>query len=329
MKMNNEKNNLTLGIDLGGTKIDIGLVDSSGIILRRELIKTNKNGPEAVVSEISNVVKKMQLPNETPLAVGIGMAGQIQAEAGVVHFAPNLGWVDFPLGSELQKQLNIPVKVTNDVRAAAWGEWLFGAGIGCSDLICLFIGTGIGAGIVCNGEMLLGSHNAAGEVGHMTLELNGPPCSCGNHGCFEALASGWAIAKRTKEVITYDSYEGKRFLDLIGGTQDDITARVVLEAYRKNSGIAIRVIDEVKAALVAGIANLANAFNPAKIILGGGVITSAPFLLDVVREGIAKRALKTTSESLEIVQPQLKGDAGVIGAAAFAVNELKRQQKNG
>lgn len=309
---------LTIGIDLGGTKIDIGVVDAAGKILRRELIKTSKIGPEAVVDDIYEAVQKLIQKNEHLEAAGVGMAGQIDSKTGNVHFAPNLGWNHFPLGSDLAKKLQIPVKVTNDVRAAAWGEWLYGAGRGSKDLICLFIGTGIGAGIVSDGKMLIGNSNAAGEVGHMTIDLNGPLCSCGNRGCFEAFAGGWAIARRAKEIISYDSVEGKKFLDLIGCEVDQVTGRHVIEAYQQKSPLAKKVIEEVKEALIAGVANLVNAFNPEKIILGGGIITGAPFFIDVIREGVPKRALKATSENLQVVRAELKGDAGVIGAGAFA-----------
>lgn len=316
---------LCLGIDLGGTKIDIGVVDDAGKILRRELIKTSKNGPQAVVNEIHDAIQKLSNHNENFAAVGIGMAGQIDARTGEVYFAPNLGWTHFPLAQELEKKLRIPVKVTNDVRAAAWGEWLYGAGRGCKDLVCLFVGTGIGAGIVSGGHMLAGCRNAAGEVGHMTLELNGPACSCGNRGCFEALAGGWAIARRAKELISYDSIEGKKFLDLVGCDEDQVTGRHVLEAYQKKSPLAIKVIEEVKEALIAGVANLVNAFNPEKVILGGGIISGAPVFVEAIREGISKRALKVAVDGLEVVRAELKGDAGVIGACAFAKDELKRK----
>jgi len=317
------KNPVTLGIDLGGTKTDLGIVDGSGKILQHELIKTSKEGPQAVVQEMIHSIKKLESSHGPISAVGIGMAGQIDGRTGLVYFAPNLGWKNFPLGQELEKVLKIPVKVTNDVRAATWGEWLYGAGRGCEDLVCLFVGTGIGAGIVSGGNMLIGSRNAAGEVGHMTIDLNGPLCSCGNRGCFEALASGWAIAKRAKEMLTYDSVDGKKLLDLIGGTAEDITARSVFEAYRMKSPVAVKVIEEVKEALIAGVAALINAFNPAKIILGGGIINGSPDLIDVIREGVPKRALKTTVESLDIVPASLQAEAGVIGAAAFALQTIK------
>lgn len=308
---------VSLGIDLGGTKIDIGVVDSAGKILTRELIKTSKEGAEAVVLDILSTIRQLKI-NESIQSVGIGMAGQIHDETGTVLFAPNLGWKNFLLGEAIKKALHLPVRITNDVRAAAWGEWLYGAGKGCQDLICLFIGTGIGSGIVSGGHMLTGSTNAAGEVGHMTLDLHGPLCGCGNKGCFEALASGSAIARRAKELISYDSVDGKKLLDLIGGDVEDITARKIIDAYRFHTPIAVRVIEEVKEALIAGIAGLVNAFNPQKVILGGGVISGFPELVEIIRDGLPKRALQVAVEKLEVVQGTLKGDAGVIGAAAFA-----------
>jgi glucokinase len=314
---------VTLGIDLGGTKIDIGVVNSQGMILRRELIKTNKTGPDAVLNDIGSAVKKLQLPNEAIESAGVGMAGQIDPETGLVHFAPNLGWKNFPLGEKLQKVLNIPVKVTNDVRAAAWGEWLYGAGKGCNDLICLFVGTGIGAGIVSGGHMLTGSRNAAGEVGHMIIQLNGPLCTCGNRGCFEALAGGWAIARKAKEMSAQNTAEGQKLLNLTGKTLEEISAKNVFEAYEKQSELAIRILEEVKEALIGGVSALAHAFNPAKIILGGGIMAGAPFLIDSIRQGVPKRGLKTNVAFVEIVPAALRGDAGVIGASVLNRMETK------
>jgi glucokinase len=311
------KEQVMIGVDLGGTKTDIGIVDSSGKILRHEIIKTDKN-PSHIVVDIFNCVKTLENPSEQYIAMGIGMAGQIDAATGLVHFAPNLGWKQFPLAQEMMNRLKIPVKITNDVRAAAWGEWLYGAGKGCQDLICLFVGTGIGAGIVSNGHMLSGSNNAAGEVGHIPIALNGPLCTCGNRGCFEAIAGGWAIARRAKEVAAYDPVEAKKLLNFIGGTIDDLTARNVIEAYKADVSIATIVMEEVKEGLISGVTGLINAFNPAKIILGGGIMNGLPEMIEVIQEGVSTRALKACLQTLEIVPSHLKGEAGVVGAAAFA-----------
>lgn len=312
-----------IGIDLGGTKLYVGLVDDAGKILRHELIKTSKDGPKAVVADIIAAVKKLTQGEKSLEAIGIGMAGQIENSTGTVLFAPNLGWKNFPLGHELRKGLGTPISITNDVRAAAWGEWLHGAGRGCNDLVCLFVGTGIGSGIVTGGRMLIGSNNAAGEVGHMTINLNGSLCSCGNRGCVETLAAGWGIAKRAKEVAAYDPAGSKGLLEMCGGNSDNITAVHVFNAAREKVPAAMKVIEETKEALIAAVAGLANAFNPERIILGGGIIQGNPELVEVIRQGVPKRGLKATTDSLEIVPAELKGDAGVVGAAAFARTQQK------
>ena len=311
-----------LGIDLGGTKISIGVVEASGKILRQKTIKTGKKGPHAVIKDIVSLITTLRSPDEHILAAGIGMAGQIDGKTGVVHFAPNLGWINFPLRESLEIALNIPIKVTNDVRAAAWGEWLYGAGKDCNDLICLFIGTGIGAGIVTGGNMLNGSSNTAGEVGHMTLDMKGPVCTCGNIGCFEALASGWAIAKQAREAVLKNPLKGEKLLEIIGGTFEEITAKKIFAAYFLKDPISLKIIEEAKEAWIAGIAGLANAFNPSKIILGGGIMNESPFLIECIREGVSKRGLKTAVESLEIVPAALKEKAGIIGASAVVWNSL-------
>lgn len=312
--------NWALGIDLGGTKVGIGLVDASGKVGPKEKIKTSHAGPDAVVADIVSAAKRL-IGDEKILAAGVGMAGQIADRSGLVHFAPNLGWKDFPLGAALGKGLGVPVSVVNDVRAAAWGEWLHGAGIGCPDLLCLFFGTGIGAGVVSGGRMLTGSNNAAGEVGHMTIDLHGALCGCGNRGCFETLAGGWGIARRAREVIAYDAVRGQRLVELAGGNSEAVTAREVFIAYREKVPVAVKVIEEFKEALVAGISSLVNIFNPSKVILGGGIIQGNLELVEVVRQGVPKQALKVSVAQLEIVPALLEGEAGIIGSSSYARKE--------
>jgi glucokinase len=316
-----------LGIDLGGTKIDVGLVDTSGKVLSRELIPTSKAGPEQVVADIVAAAKKLGIQEKKILCAGVGMAGQIEADTGVVWFAPNLSWHHFPLGAKLSSALGVPVTVVNDVRAAAWGEWLYGAGKGCDDLVCVFVGTGIGGGIVSGGRMLTGSTNAAGEVGHITIDLDGPVCSCGNYGCFEAFAGGWAIARNAKEVLSHIEESNSHLLSLVHGNIDEITAKHVFESYRSNDPVACAVIDRAKEALIAGISALINIFNPSRVILGGGIIQHNPDLIESVKKGVPSRALKAATKSVSIVPAQLKGDAGVVGSAACAYNSIKKEKR--
>lgn len=322
--------NWTFGVDLGGTKVNIGMVDATGKIHHQELIPTRvKEGPQTIVADIAAAIKKLQnqCTSGKFLGVGIGMAGQIDKNTGSVFFAPNLGWKNFPLQTEVSKAVQLPAFVTNDVRAALWGEWLYGAGKGYNDLLGIFIGTGIGGGIVSGGHMLIGDTNAAGEIGHMTLDLHGPTCTCGNRGCFEALAGGWAIGRRAREVVSYDLTGGHQLLQLAGGKLEDITAKHLFEAYHQGVPLAMKVMEEVKEALVAGVAGLVNAFNPARVILGGGVLVRNPELIEVIRKGVPERSLKIATARLETLEAQLKNDANVVGAAAFASQAVSKSRK--
>jgi glucokinase len=323
----------TIGVDLGGTKLDVGIVDSSGKIVDHVLIKTKaKEGAKAIIQDILNAIKELCEKNvkkkstqdnqdnkfKSILSVGLGIAGQIEKKTGKVLFAPNLDWHDVPLQKELEEALKLPVYVTNDVRAAAWGEWLYGAGQGSNDILCLFVGTGIGGGIVSGGRMLIGFSNTAGEVGHMTLDINGPKCTCGNYGCFEALAGGWAIARRAKEAVAKNSNAGKHLLSLVNGKIEDLSAKDLFQMAHSGDFLAMSIVNEVAVDLVAGIAGLVNAFNPQLVILGGGVIKGYPEFIEAIREGVPKRALKSAVASLQIVETTLQANAGVIGAAAYA-----------
>lgn len=319
-----------IGVDLGGTKLDVGMVDGNGKVLNRLLLKTRaKEGAKAIIDDIIAAINELRAKDSTKkvIGVGVGIAGQIDKATGVVRFAPNLKWHDVPLQQELSQRLKLPVHVTNDVRAAAWGEWLHGAGRGSDDLLCIFVGTGIGGGVVSGGRMLLGSSNITGEVGHMTIDLHGPVCSCGNRGCFEALASGWAIARMAKEAVAKDPAAGKVMLELAGGKIDELNARHVFQAFDANDPLAKQIVEAVSEALVAGVSGLVNAFNPERVILGGGIIHGHPAFIDDIRKGVPKCALKAAVEPLSIVPAELHGDAGVVGAAAFAMKSISIAEK--
>ena len=310
---------LTIGIDLGGTKTLIGLVDNFGNIVAKTLMRTPVDAePDDAIDFIIDGIKHLS-SNNTIQAIGIGIAGQISKETGVVYNAPNLPkWINVPLKQKIHQILDVPVAVTNDVRAAAWGEWLFGAGRNSSDIVCLFVGTGIGGGVVCAGQMLEGTTNVAGELGHITIDLNGPICSCGNRGCFEAIASGWAIAKRIKTLASQDLPNRQQLLNTLTCQIEDLDARMVFIAAEQELSLAVQVVKEVEAALIAGIIGVIHSFNPERFILGGGVIDGHPYLIDVIRKGVYQHALKASVANLEILPAQLGVLAGVIGAASYA-----------
>jgi glucokinase len=310
-----------IGVDLGGSKVEVAQVSSAGQIRQRLRRPTGvKDGPAAVEAKIVAAIRELRTGvGAAPIGVGVGVAGQIDAASGAVRFAPNLGWHDIPLQTDLQQALGLPVAVTNDVRAATWGEWLYGAGRGCDDLVCLFVGTGIGGGIVSGGRILVGGSNTAGELGHMTIDLHGPSCHCGNRGCLEALAGGWAIARRAQEAIGDVRYADASLLGLAGGLPAAVTARIVAEAAHAGDPLAQKLVEEVAQALIAGAVGLVNAFNPSRLILGGGVIEGLPELVERVEQGVHQKALTIASEILRVVPAGLHNDAGAVGAAALAM----------
>jgi glucokinase len=307
---------IALGVDLGGTKIEVAAVDDAGEVIHRRRVQTPAGDADAVAAAIVEAVAEIreQLSDE-PVGVGVGVAGQVERDTGIVRFAPNLDWHDVPLGQSLEEALGLRVVVLNDVRAVALGEWLSGAGRNTDDMVCVFVGTGIGGGIVSAGHLLEGCGNAAGEIGHMVVAMDGPACHCGRVGCLEALAGGWAIARDAKEAATRRSDDAARLLE-IAGNADAITAETVGQAYREKDALAREIMDGVARALTVGLANLVNTFNPCRLILGGGVVDGVPELVAQVRKGIEAEALESAQAKLEVTTAKLGSDAGVVGAAS-------------
>jgi glucokinase len=315
----NVKKLVTLGVDLGATKIETVLVDNTGQILIKEQHPTKpERGAKGIISDIvACVTSCFSDVNYKGKALGIGVAGQVEASTGVVRFGTNLGWRDIPLRSELENALGIPVVVTNDVRAAMWGEWIHGAGKGVNDAIVIFVGTGIGGGIVSDGRVIEGCTNTAGELGHTTIVVDGRKCHCPNYGCLEAYAGGWAISERTQEAVRANPQAGRTLIELAGDIEG-ITTVHVSQACTGGDPLAQRIIDETGRYLGAGVVSIVNAFNPCLLILGGGIIEGFPELIKVVEQAIRKRALEASVERLRVVKAALGVDAGGIGAAVLA-----------
>lgn len=294
-----------IGIDIGGTKIVIAIVDETGQILTQKVYPTNAElGPHAIVN---NIVKEIEILKSStslkPVTIGIGVAGQILLD-GTVKFAPNLRWRQVPLKNLISDALQMPTWVMNDVRAATWGEWKYGAGKGANDLLCLMIGTGIGGGVVVGGRLLTGANNGAGEIGHFPVQLNGLKCTCGNIGCLETLASGWGIAKLAQQASLH-----------VNSTKD------VLKLAEQGNQASLEIIENATKAIVAGCIGYANVFNPSHLIIGGGLGLAIPNLLERIERGIKERAFEVASENLKVVRSSLMQDAVAIGAAAFAASE--------
>lgn len=313
---------VAIGVDVGGTKIEAGRIDLSGNVLQQLRLPTNTlGGPEATEKQIIESIRTLLEFSDAPVSgIGIGIAGQIDALTGVVRFSPNLpNWHDVPLRAILEKAFGLPVKIVNDVRAITWGEWLFGAGKGFQDLVCVFVGTGIGSGVVIGGKLLEGHSNSLGEVGHMSIDFNGPLCTCGSRGCWEAIAGGWGIAKYAQEKVASHPDQGACMLKLADHDPNRITAKIVVEAYRLNDPLAMLILERVKIALITGCVNLVNIYNPQCLILGGGFLDGVPELIPLIEAGVRRLALKIATESLVIVPAKLGKQVGVIGAAAIVL----------
>ncbi len=318
-----KKDLLSLGVDMGGTKTRIALVDNRGRVIASHTFPTMpERGPERVFSELVSSMSCLGRSSSKAIGIGVGIAGQVEAETGVLHFAPNLGWEDVPVRDVLSQMAGVPVEVTNDVRAATLGEWAFGAGRGYSNVVCLFVGTGIGGSMILEGRVVHGCTNTAGEFGHMVVVADGRECRCRNRGCLEAYGGGWAIAKRARELIQEDPEGGRPILDLAGDLES-VTAATVVEAYREGNRVARQVIEEVVHYLSAGIAGIVNAFNPCLVILGGGVVEGLPSLVKMVEGETKKRVLTATLKRLRFTKASLGGDAGVIGASLLPRKEMK------
>ncbi len=315
---------VTLGVDLGGTKIETALVDAAGHIVASRRHPTHlEKGPNGVIADVVTCVETcLGEAGMTAQGLGVGMAGQVD-RAGTVRFAPNLGWRNVPLQLRLEKALDMPVVVNNDVRAATWGEWQHGAGQGVDDLVCLFVGTGVGGGIISGGRLLEGWHHTAGELGHMTIVAGGRHCRCPNRGCLEAYVGGWAIAERAQEAARVDPQAGQRLVTLAGSIQQ-ISAATVTQAYTDGDSLAHHLVEETAQYLAAGLVSIINAFNPCLLILGGGVILGLPEYATKVERPVRENALPTAVEGLRIVMATLGDKAGVIGAAALARDRIRQ-----
>ncbi len=305
-------------MDLGGTKIALGAVAEDGSILDTEVLPTRAHRPASrIIDDIVACVRRRwseTVPSSRPL--GIGVAGQVDAR-GRVLFGPNLDWHDVPLAERLARGTGRSVRVLNDVQAATFGEWRHGAGRRTDDLVCVFVGTGVGGGIVADGRLRHGATGTAGELGHLTIEVAGRKCRCPNSGCLEAYAGGWAIAERAREAARSDPRRGAPLVAL-AGRPAAITAKTVEEAYRRGDPLARRLMRETGRYLAAGLVSVVNGIDPAVIVLGGGIVSGFPWLVPAVDRVVRADALRAAVRGLRIVPARLGGDSGLVGAATFA-----------
>jgi glucokinase len=250
------------------------------------------------------------------LALGVACAGQIDPTTGAVVHAPNLGWTDVPLGARLRDAFGVPVVVENDVRAAAWGEFVAGAGGRQGSLVAVFVGTGVGSGAVLDGRLWRGAGNAAGEVGHTQVVPDGLPCRCGRVGCLEQYVSGSGFQRRLAAAMT--AGRTSRLIVACGGDPTRLTARDVYAAAMADDALAREFWTDAVRYLVMGVANYVTLINPRTLVMGGGVIETVPALFDAVIESVPKLTTVLSAGSLRIERAQLGDLSGVLGAAALA-----------
>lgn len=307
-----------IGIDVGGTNVKIALVDEKGRIIYSNSVPTRAEmGYEYTVNNIKQAIydllKETKLEAKNIEGIGFGFPGQVDYKSGVVRLAPNIpGWVEVPIAKLIEDEFHIPTRVDNDVRCAALGELNFGAGKGCQNLICITVGTGIGSGLIINGKLVRGASNAAGEIGHIKLQIHdGPICGCGDTGCFEAFASGPSIVAMAEEYI--QGGKSTKYREM--ANSNDITPFIVAEAAKAGDPVAKRIFTIMGEYLGVGLASVVNLLNPERIIIGGGVADAGDILMLPLKETLKKRAMKIAGDAVEVVPAQLGNTAGVIGAS--------------
>lgn len=306
-----------IGIDVGGTNVKIALVNDKGSIIYSNSIPTRAEmGYEYTINNMKEAIRDLLKETKTAAkdieGMGFGFPGQIDCKKGIVRLAPNIpGWVEVPIAEIMEKEFKIPTRVDNDVRCAALGELNFGAGVGCENLICITVGTGIGSGLIINGKLVRGASNAAGEIGHIKLDMNGGPlCGCGDRGCLEAFASGPSIVALAEEYIK--GGKSTKYREL---ANPDITPYIVSEAAKQGDPVAKRIFTIVGKYIGVGLASVVNLLNPEKIIIGGGVAAAGDILMNPIKETLVKRAMPIAGSTVQVVPAQLGNTAGVIGAS--------------
>jgi glucokinase len=305
---------LTVGLDIGGTKIDAGMIDATGNIFNKIRLSTGAHeGLDTVLQKIFHAIDTVIKGIYQPIAgIGIGVPGQVDVNTGVVLFAPNLKWKYVELKKIIQEKYPLQVEIDNDANCGALAEAKLGAAQGVKSMVWISVGTGIGGGIIINNHLLRGAGFAGGEIGHITLQQDGPVCGCGNHGCMEALASGTAIIRQVKEGIMAKKRTG--IVDMVDGDMSKITVSTIAKAADQGDRLASEVLNKAGQYLGIGIASIVNILNPEMVVLTGGVMeVASTYLMKPIQDTARLRVLVSIRDSLQIKLSQLHGNAGLIG----------------
>lgn len=314
-----------LGIDIGGTKVAVGLVSPEGEVIGFERIPTRaQEGPSQVIGRFielcQKTVSRLGMDWKDIVAAGVGCGGPLDPFRGLIQNPPNLpGWNNIPLVEQLQDEFGIPVYLDNDANAAALGEHRFGAGRGVANMVYMTVSTGVGGGVITDGRLLRGENGNAAELGHVSIVWNGRPCSCGSRGCLEAYASGTAIAARAQELAVEHP---QSLLRTLVDAPEKITAKTVSKALEQGDPVAEGLWQETTEILGAGVASVVSAFNPRLVVLGGGITNFGSRLFDPVRRIAKSRLMPSLAAVVDIVPAELGDEVGVVGAAAVALERL-------
>lgn len=322
------KTEYVVGVDLGGTKILAGIFDSAYECVGMAKLSTkSQRGVEAVVDRIDRCIRdaidEADLSIKQVAGVGIGAPGAVDFGAGNVIFAPNLeGWKEVPLKKELEKHLGVPVFVENDANIAVLGVHVAELKGKPRHMVGIFVGTGIGGGLILNGELYSGSNHTAGEIGHMVLDVDGPKCGCGNKGCFEAVASRTAIFQRIKAGVK----DGEKTLltEMLGDSLEDLRSGDLRKAIRRGDKFVAKIVEQAAEYVGIGAANLVNVLGPDVVVLGGGVIEAlADEMMGVITRTIKDHAMPGTLKGVDVIASKLGDRAGITGAAVLARRQTK------
>lgn len=323
----NDKKDLLIGVDLGGTKILAGVFDDKLNCLGRAKVSTKaQRGADAVIERIARCIREAADEYDLNLkqvkGIGVGAPGAVDPITGKVIFAPNLQWESVPLKKELEKQLDVPVFVENDCNVCTLGVYEAELHAKPQNVVGIFLGTGIGGGLILNGQLYSGFNRTAGELGHMVVEVGGPKCSCGNKGCFEALASRGAIFRKIQAAVK----DGQKTVltEMLGPELADMRSGDLRKAIRRGDKFVEHVVEEAAEYTGIAVANIINILNPEVIVLGGGVIDALEDeMLAIVVETAKDYALNGTAKGIEIISTKLGDDAGITGAAVLARQNAK------
>jgi len=316
--------NCYIGVDLGGTNLRAALVatETGQICQQRKCPTLAAEGQGAVIQRIVQLIRELIQASGEPAGaikgVGIGVPGTPDMDTGVIQLLPNLPgqWANVPLQSIVQEQVQLPVALINDVRAMTLAEWTFGAGRGAETVVCLGIGTGIGGGVVVNGEFHLGIGGTAGEFGHQVVEIDGLPCGCGGKGCLELYASGPAMAAMgVKEVMHGHT---TRIGELVNYDLNRINAEIIVQAAIEGDPIAKGILQRVGMYLGIAVGNILGVISPQRVIFGGGVSRAGDLLLSPIVQTVNERVHVIPVRKVEFVLAELGIDGGLVGAALWA-----------